>query len=112
MRTTTQRPFSSWYGVRCFFQREDGFYEERITVWRADSFDEAVVKGEEEARSYAETVELVYLKLAQAYLIGKDVLSEGSEVFSLIRKSALPANDYLNHFFDTGEELQGTIPAD
>jgi hypothetical protein len=32
----------------------------------------------------------------------------GAEVFSLIRRSPLPPDDYLDSFFDTGTELQQT----
>jgi hypothetical protein len=33
---------------------------------------------------------------------------EGSEVFSLMRQSDLPSDQYLTEFFDTGKERQQT----
>jgi hypothetical protein len=33
---------------------EQAIYEERITLWRATSFEEAVEKAEAEARNYVE----------------------------------------------------------
>ncbi|KAB2352187.1 hypothetical protein [Actinomadura rudentiformis] len=91
---------SGWYGVRCFFAVTAGSYEESITVWRADSFDEAIAKAEAGQDG-------TYLEMAQAFFIG-DELGEGTEVFSLIRDSELEADDYLTRFFDTGRERQAS----
>ena len=44
-------PASGWYAVRCHFEwrgpgrRKAHVYEERITLWRADSADEAIEKA-------------------------------------------------------------------
>jgi hypothetical protein len=50
----------SWYGVRSVFRSdrtEDGkprrVFEERVVLVRAMSFEEALVKGETEAKRYA-----------------------------------------------------------
>jgi hypothetical protein len=102
-----------WYSVRCLFQspQEDGFsYEERVTLWRADSFDQAIALAEAEASEYAadvsdETVRTGYLALAQSYWLAEDP-GHGAEVFSLIRDSDLAADDYVDHFFATGGEHQ------
>jgi hypothetical protein len=97
-----------WYSVRCFFRlRWADSFEERITLWWATSFDAAIASAEDEAREFAETCELEYLSLAQAYYIGPDELTDGVEMFSLIRDSELPAKEYLSRFFDTGREHQG-----
>ena len=99
-----------WYGVRCVFRwsDEDGrLYEENITVWRAASFDEAIAKAETEALEYAAACEGRYLDFAQAYFIDDDEsITEGSEVFSLMRTSDLGPDDYLTRHFDTGSERQ------
>src|SRR5207248_2714888 len=81
-------------------------YEERITVWRAGTLDEAIALAEADARDYAETLPPnEYLGLAQAYEMA-DSLEQGADVFSLIRESHLQACDYLDAFFDTGSERQ------
>ena len=97
-----------WYGVRCFFRWPDyNCYEERITVWRAMSFDEAIAKAEREARRYAsEGSSFVYLDIAQAYHM-VDRLKEGAEVFSLLRESDLGADAYIDRYFMTGAEREG-----
>jgi hypothetical protein len=111
-----------WYAVRCVFQTSTGAagrpravgpgefaYEERITIWRAASFDEAIDRAEAEAHEYVEgdsAEELI--GLAQAYNLFADP-ADGAEVFSLIRRSDLNAQDYLARFFDTGGEYSRTV---
>ncbi len=96
-----------WYAVRCVFRwtEADGRpYEERITLWRADSLDAAITHAEAEAREYAANTGVDYLGLAQGYETGEDELAPGSEVFSLLRRSPLPPEEYLDRHFDTGGE--------
>jgi hypothetical protein len=102
----------SWYGVRCLFQHgpadaEVTAYEERITIWRTASFDEAIERAETEAAEYAAGLDDVSdLALVQAYAL-PELPGHGAEVFSLIRDSELAPDDYLDAFFDTGGEHQG-----
>ncbi|HVC70039.1 MAG TPA: hypothetical protein VNC61_07205 [Acidimicrobiales bacterium] len=99
---------SSWYTVRCVLRSEadDGhLYEERITLWQGESLDEAIASAEAEGAEYAEDTGAEYLGLAQAYWL-PDPPGNGVGVFSLIRQSDLPADDYLDAFFDTGQERQ------
>jgi hypothetical protein len=99
---------SGWFSVRCVFQCGDeaaAMYEERITLWRAANFEEAVALAEAEAADYAETLGYRYLGLAQAYQLADDI-GHGAEVYSLIRDSHLGAEEYLTGFFDTGLEHQ------
>jgi hypothetical protein len=101
-----------WYAVRCVFrwtEAADQPYEERITLWRAADLDAAVVRAEAEAREYAENTGVTYLGLAQGYETGEKELAEGSEVFSLLRESALSPEEYLDRHFDTGGEHERTI---
>lgn len=97
----------SWFTVRCVLHHRDlDAYEERITLWRADDFRAAIARAEDEARDYASDSETAeYTGLAQAYELS-DPPVDGAEVFSLIRDSELPPDDYLNTFFDTGSERQ------
>ncbi len=98
-----------WFGVRCVFRwSRPSTYEERITLWEADSLDDAIAKAEAEARAYAERLNSEFLDIAQAYWIGADRPEAGSEVFSLMRDSTLESDDYLDAFYDTGRERQRT----
>lgn len=103
---------AEWYAVRCVFQCGDAAsftYEERITLWQAASFDEAIALAESEAQEHAAVVGFRFVGLAQAYAVA-DEIGHGAEVYSLMRDSELPADDYLAAFFDTGSERQGTVP--
>lgn len=98
-----------WFGVRCVFRwSRPPTYEERITLWRAESLDDAIAKAEAEAADYASRLGSDYLDIAQAYWIGSVQPVHGSEVFSLMRDSELEPDDYLDSFYDTGQERQRT----
>lgn len=82
----------AWYAVRCVFlsgwspEPAAQAYEERITLWRAGSADEAIERAEVEAREYAAGIgdrPDTYLGLAQSYWMF-DELGDGAEVFSLV----------------------------
>src|ERR1700690_3693169 len=94
-----------WSAVRCVFEFDEGTFEERITLWRALGLDDAIAHAEREAAKYSELAEAKYLGLAQAFQIS-DELGEGAEVFSLLRDSSLAPKDYVDRFFDTGDERQ------
>jgi len=94
-----------WFAVRCIFEADQGLYEERVILWRAEDFDQAIALAEAEAAEHGEIVESKYLGLAQAYRLFEDP-EEGAEVFSLMRESDLPSDEYLTQFFDTGRERQ------
>jgi hypothetical protein len=106
---------TGWFSVRCVFRFPDGCggtYEERITLWRATDFADAVTLAEAEAESYAATfVGAEYVGLAQAYALDDEPV-HGAEIFSLMRDSDLAPDGYLNTFFDTGDERQGAIDAE
>jgi hypothetical protein len=99
---------SRWYAVRSLFSTAgdaENSYEERITLWRAGSSDEALEKAAAEAEEYAEFAGASYLSdFGQAYELADAPPRNGAEVFSLTRASALPPRPYLERFFDTGDE--------
>lgn len=105
---------ANWFGVRCVFEldpvvgadTEPRVFEERVTIWQASDFDSAIELAETEAVDYATILDAKYVGLAQAYKI-EGTPAQGTEVFSLVRRSELTPREYLNAFFDTGRELQG-----
>ena len=100
----------SWFGVRCIFKHANaGVYEERITIWRARDFSDAISMAENEATEYVEILgDVSYLGLAQGFSLS-EVPGHGAEVFSLMRDSALGEDEYLDTFFTTGSEREGEI---
>ena len=109
---------SPWFGVRWVFRMlVDGeptnTYEERVTVWRADSFEQAIELAEREAATHADTEAGIseYLGIAQAFRtsISASTIEPGDEVFSLMRDSELEPPQYIDRFFDTGSERQNPV---
>lgn len=97
----------SWFAVRCVFGGDPqacNTYEERVTLWQARDFDEAIALAEAEAEDYARDLpDTEYLGLAQSYQLF-DEPGHGAEVFSLPRDSPLGPDEYLTAFFSTGGE--------
>jgi hypothetical protein len=97
-----------WYAVRSLFQvpgEAEHAYEERITLWRAGTADDALSRSEAEAEEYAEFAGATYLDgFAQVYPLADAPPRDGAEVFALTRDSALPASAYVDRFFATGLE--------
>ncbi|WP_223246608.1 DUF4288 domain-containing protein [Curtobacterium sp. ER1/6] len=81
-----------------------------MVIVRADDFALAIARAEDEAARYAVDVDAEYLGLAQAFALVDDP-GDGAEVFSLMRDSDLPPDEYLDAFFDTGDERQGGVGA-
>ena len=98
-----------FFSVRSVIQFNEDMFEERVTLWRAGSFEEALRYAETESREYAELVNGQYLRLAQAFHLSDSPESQGAEIFSLIRRSALSPTAYLSRHFDTGLEHQGHL---
>jgi hypothetical protein len=101
----------AWFSVRCLFRLNAGApatYEERITLWRASSPEEAVTLAEVEAGEYSADLAVDYLGLAQVYCLA-DGPGHGAELFSLLRDSHLQPASYLDAFFATGDEHQDAI---
>ena len=102
------------YGTRCIIRidpcavnSKKFLYEERITVWRANSIDESISKAKTEVARYClKNKGMEYTGLCQAYCMYDSIEKEGVEVFSLIRESDLDTEDYLDAFFDNGDERQ------
>lgn len=104
------------YSVRAVFQWKQRpgqnrkfLYEERITAWEAESFEAAIDKAEAEAGEYAKD-HAEALDLFQAYWLFDDIgrIPPGTEIFSLLRESDMAPSQYLDAFFDTGEEREGS----
>jgi RHS repeat-associated protein len=107
---------SQWHAVRCILtaERTDALpgelrmrYEERVTLWRAESFDAAIELAEAEADEYCADAGGERLGLSRAFMLFEPP-GHGAEVFSLMRDSDLPTCVYLDRFFDTGTEGRRT----
>ena len=97
-----------WFSVRCHFALNDDGpfdYEERITLWRADSAEEAIESAENEACRYADSLGYRYLNACSSYhLFDTGFAVEGKEIYSEMRQSKLNSDAYLDRYFFTGLE--------
>lgn len=111
----------SWFAVRCVFHTAknkpgapqdlatgEHAYEERITLWSAPSADEAIEMAENEAEEYAKSVGADYTGLAQSFWLEEEP-AQGAVAFSLVRKSELEPDAYIDAFFDTGLEYEDSL---
>lgn len=90
-----------WFGVRTVFEIAPGTYEERITLHKTPSFEEAIDAAERSGHEHAEILDYLDTGLTQGYWIA-DELEDGAKVFSLIRESELPPDEYILEFFRNG----------
>src|SRR5262245_40507098 len=100
-----------WYGAKCIFLHTNTeslpvkLYEERIILIKATSFDDAILRAEQEARTYAQNSGgCTYTGFFNIFHIFSEKIGDSTEVYSLMRSSDLGVEDYLDHFYDTGEE--------
>lgn len=111
----------NWFAVRCVFHHSperpgapkdlglgEHAYEERITLWQAASADEAIGLADKEGEEYASSVGYEYTGLAQSYWLEGEP-GHGAVAFSLVRKSQLDPEPYIDAFFDTGLEYEDSI---
>jgi len=83
-------------------------YEERITLWQAESLERAIEFAEKEASEYSgEACE--FLGFSQGYAMFELAQGNGVELFSLLRESDLEPELYLNSFFDSGLERESKV---
>jgi hypothetical protein len=101
-----------WFAVQCFFVIEAGgitsdrgqMYEERITIWRAESPEEALEKGLEEADRYATDTRFAIERIHYARSVEMfDPPGEGTEVWSVMRDSWLPPKEYVERYVIEGD---------
>jgi hypothetical protein len=102
---------SRWYAVRSIWRHDApsdsanrNTYEERILLFLAFDVQDAIEKSEYESKHYdGESI-----GYHMAYEMDDGPLGSGHELFSLMRDSDLPCEDYLNRFHDTGAERTRT----
>jgi len=96
-----------WFSARCLFVLEapEGdirprrVYEERIVLFRAASFEDAMRQAEAEAREYAaDTDGCRYLDHVDVCLLTDDELASGSEVYTLFRDGDPEPDDFVARF--------------
>ncbi|MCI5044009.1 MAG: hypothetical protein MRY72_04870 [Aquisalinus sp.] len=80
---------------------------------QAETHESAIKQAEKEAEEYCSDLDCIMVDFAQSFEVFSDLEEEPvklhkQEVFSLMRSSDLPANQYVDLYFDTGLEHQQT----
>ncbi len=96
-----------WFSVRSVFRSdltEDGkprrCFEERVVLFRAASVEEAMAKGEAEAKRYAEAwPHPKILDRVVVFSILEEELQEGDEVWSCIRGINVSDEEFLRQIY-------------
>lgn len=121
-RAQFQEPFFnmsdsiSYYSIRCLFSHptrrrnsKQDLYEERITLWRAATEKEAYIKAEKEAAIYAKEENCIFIGAIDGFHLFQDNVSEGSEVWSLMRDSSFDQHEYINTLMSLSTERSHDI---
>lgn len=101
---------NSWYAARTVYncypnkKSKKKIYEERVVLFVAKSFNNAIKKAEKEADEYSNANQMKYLGFVNVFKLFEQSITNGTEVYSLMRESKLNGRKYLNSFFDTGKE--------
>lgn len=101
-----------WYSAKSVYRHRlvqddepKTVFEERVVLFHAATFDEAIAKAETEANDYCSGSEsVVYLGFVNVYCLPEETVGEGTEIYSLMRDSNLSNKEYLSRFHDDGHE--------
>lgn len=100
-----------WYSAKCIIKHldllepGDVHYEERVVLLWADSLDHAIERGEEEAAEYVASIgDAEYAGFVSVFRIGEEPIGDRCEVYSLMRKTSMETDDFLDRYHDDGTE--------
>jgi hypothetical protein len=103
-----------WFAVRCLFSHptrkqssEAQLFEERITLWRADSWDQAFTAAEAEAADYAVSANCIFVRALDGFNLFDRTVGEGTEIWSVMRGSNMDADIYILTFCKTATDRIG-----
>jgi hypothetical protein len=105
-----------WYTVKCLFHHptrkaegEAYLFEERVTLWKADTFEAAHRLAEAEAREYASEANCVFVASTDSFHLFDRIVKQGTEVYSIMRGSNLKPNVYRDTFCITKRDRAGAL---
>ena len=97
-----------WYAVRCLFSHptrandaDGNLYEERMTVWKCSSDEEAFVKATEEGKAYAKVADCIFIKATDSFHLFDKHIAESTEVWSTMRGSHMNPKHYESTYCTT-----------
>lgn len=104
----SESPTKRWFGVRTIYhfgKKKDGtnLFEERVVVFSAETFDEALKKADREADDYASANRLQRHPWQVAYAQDDDPLIDGYEVWSEVYESAGDLESFVKSRYERYE---------
>ena len=112
------RPDEPWFAVKCLFshpsranETDGNLYEERITLWRVSTFEEAFSLAEAEAREYASD-DCIFVRATDCFHLFDESVGHGSEVWSVMRGSHFDAETYAQTFCATSRDRTAYTSSD
>lgn len=109
-----------WYAAKLIFgwYRHSGerkCYEERIVLFRAISFEDAIEQAENESERYcrdwsSEGCQIRYEGFLDVYHLSEPTVGHGAEIYSKVRKSPLEPSEYLDRYYDDPEGEEDDQP--
>ena len=112
-------PSQPWFAVKCLFSHpsraddsERFLYEERTTLWRAASFQEAFELAEAEAAAYALDCHCTFVRATDSYHLFAESVGHGSEIWSRMRGSGMEPELYAETFCATPRDRAGVLDED
>lgn len=105
-----------WYAAKCIFRHDDlaekdTVYEERIVLFKANSFEEAKDLAEAEAKDYIANCEgkTTCTDFMNIFHLFDNEIKSGTEIYSVMRTSDKSESDFLDHYYDDGTEHTQTF---
>lgn len=96
-----------WYAVKCvYYDSINSLYEDRVTLYRAKTADEAMDKAEIEAREICEALDgYEFTGYIETFHLFDEEFKDGVELYSTLRKSKLSKKQYIKKYIRTGNEV-------
>jgi hypothetical protein len=105
------------YSIRSIFHHptrsesdELYLYEERVTLWNAESLSVAYKLAEDEAVRYASEAKAVFVRTSDGFSLFDDKFASGIEVWSKMRGSNFSPEDYIETFIWTRKDRGFDFP--
>ena len=100
-----------WYGVKCLIEKiglsevpDAHVYEERVVIFRASDFDDAMEQAEREASEYAQQSGGHYIGYCNAFKIDSAKIENGTEVYSVMREVTASPSEFITRYYDDGRD--------
>lgn len=91
-----------WYSVKTLlYNTEVKTYEERIVLFRANSFDDAESQAIAQSKEHVSNLNgIIFIGIIDVFHLYDQPIGSGSEVFSQMIKSDLSSKEFIQRFYN------------